>query len=150
MCGKYTSEEICAVVSKKCNLEYDYLWEVFVHDCKTMQITRALLSSILALRTNFYIVLITGNMDCFTRFTVPTLRLEYYFNKIVNSADEGQMKTDDNGATFLTYVQGDITQAFLIEDSEKSCCVFKKLGGKALQVTKATSTLSHLQSLIFQ
>ena len=148
MKGVYASEEINELVSKETGLRYEYLWETFVHDCKTMYVSKEILEKVKLLRNQFHIVLITGNMDCFTRFTVPSLKLQEYFNVIVNSYEEKQLKTDENGYTFTKHLKGDIQNAILIEDSEKSCEVFNNLGGKAYQVTDNSGTLKHLYNLI--
>ena len=147
MCGTYTSEDINQLVSKKTKLVYAYLWQNFVYDCQTMRIDPEILAVVTALRQHYSVVLITGNMDCFSRFTIPALRLEKYFDRIVNSADEGQLKTENNGETFLKYLTGNINDAILIEDSPTSCTLFTTLGGTALPVTEQHSALQHLQSI---
>ena len=135
MRGKYSSEEINARVAKETGLNYQYLWETFVYDCNTMTVRKELLELIYKLRIRFHVVLITGNMDCFSRFTVPSLLLNQYFDVIVNSYNEKQLKTDDDGSSFIKYVKGDIGNAYLVEDSITSCAIFKKLGGTAYTVT---------------
>ncbi len=147
MRGKYSSEEINTLVAKETGLNYQYLWETFVHDCNTMTVRKELLELIHDLKNRFHVVLITGNMDCFNRFTVPSLRLFEYFDVIVNSYDEKILKTDDNGSSFIKYVKGDIENAYLVEDSIKSCAIFKKLGGTAYTVTGSEDTYQCLLNL---
>lgn len=147
MRGAYTSEEINELVAKGTGLDYEYIWSVFVHDCKTMSVQSEILNQINQLRNKFHVVLITGNMDCFSRFTVPSLQLDSYFDVIVNSFDEKQLKTDDAGFSFMKHVKGNIQEAILIEDSEKSCEIFKGLGGNAYRVINREDTLKHLQNL---
>ena len=147
MRGVYTSEQINELVSKETGLDYEYLWAAFMHDCKTMSVQPEILNQINQLRSEYHVVLITGNMDCFSRFTVPALQLGEYFDVIVNSFDEKQLKTDDNGSSFIKYVKGSIQDAILIEDSEKSCEIFKGLGGNAYRVINRDDTLKHLQNL---
>lgn len=148
MRGTYTSEEINGLVAKEAGLDYEYVWSVFVHDCKTMSVQSEILNQINQLRNKFHAVLITENMDCFSRFTVPSLQLESYFDVIVNSFEEKRLKTDNAGSSFIKHVKGNIQEAILIEDSEKSCETFKSLGGNALRVTSRGDTLKHLQSLV--
>lgn len=147
MRGVYTSEQINELVSKETGLDYEYLWATFIHDCKTMSVQLEILNPINQLRSKYHVVLITGNMDCFSRFTVPALQLGEYFDVIVNSFDEKQLKTDDNGSSFIKYVKGSIQDAILIEDSEKSCEIFKGLGGNAYRVINRDDTLKHIQNL---
>jgi FMN phosphatase YigB (HAD superfamily) len=148
MRSEYTSEEINELVAKETGLDYEYLWDAFVHDCKNMTVPAEILELIKRLRNKFHVVLMTGNMDCFSRFTIPALELDKYFDVIVNSFDEKRLKTDDNGLSFMKYVKGNIQDAILIEDSERSCEVFKGLGGNACQVMNNDDTLMYLQNLI--
>ena len=87
-------------------------------------------------------------MDSFDRFTVPTLKLASYFDVIVNSYTEGQLKTENNGESFLTYLKGLISDAILIDDSQKSCEVFAQVGGTAFQVIRENPATYYLQNLV--
>jgi len=148
MCGKHTSEAINQFVSQETGLEYKMLWDVFVNDCKTMAVDHELLEQIGQLRQKFHVVLITGNMDCFDRFTVPSLRLHNKFDVIVNSFNEGQLKYDRNGETFLKYTLGNFDDAILIDDSTTACDVFRELGGMAQQVTETISAHHYIENLL--
>jgi FMN phosphatase YigB (HAD superfamily) len=148
MKGKYSSEEINRFVAKETGTEYDLLWNIFQNDCKTMNIDSQIFALLKHLRAHYHLVLITANMDCFNRFTVPALHLENYFDVIVNSWNERQLKTDNNGESFIKYLQGPIEQSYLIEDSPHSCKTFTELGGTALQVTSDNTAIFHLEQLI--
>lgn len=145
--GKHTSEEINQFVSNHTHIPYERLWSVFVHDCETMHIEKNILNMFCQLRHQFYLVLITGNMDCFDRFTVPALKLHDYFDAIVNSYNEKQLKNDKDGESFLKYLHGNIRDALLLEDSEKNCATFETLGGTAYRVTPETTALHHLEKI---
>ncbi len=147
MRGVYSSEEINQMVAKETSVEYDSLWSLFVRDCQTMRVEPEILALINDLRNSFHVVLITGNMDCFSRFTVPSLQLNKYFDAIVNSFDEKQLKSENGGNSFTKYVKGKITDAILIEDSENSCKVFESLGGTAYRVASQSDTLKHLKNI---
>ena len=113
-----------------------------------MRIDQQIFDLLALLRPRYYLVLITGNMDSFDRFTAPALQLVNYFDTIVNSYTEGQLKTDNNGASFFKYLKGSITDAVLIEDSPKSCDLFTQIGGTAMRVTPEHSSVLHLQNLV--
>jgi len=147
MKGVYSSEEINRIVAKETNIDYESLWNLFVRDCQTMRIESEILALINDLRDIFHVVLITGNMDCFSRFTVPSLHLNEYFDVIVNSFDEKQLKSENDGNSFTKHVKGKITDAILIEDSENSCKVFESLGGTAYKVCSPDDTLKYLNIL---
>ena len=150
MRGKYTSEQITEFVATETGLEYSYLWKIFQDDCKTMRVDEKIFDLITKLRESYYLVLITGNMDSFDRFTAPALQLNSYFDVVVNSCTVGQLKTENNGASFLKYLKGLIMEAVLIEDSQKSCDVFTQLGGTALQVNFDFSIMYRLQNVVNQ
>ena len=93
------------------------------------------------------VVLVTDNMDCFDRFTVPELSLNTVFDDIANSYDHGRLKTEQNGETFTKYLSGTIAHAMLVDDSKTSCQFFEKLGGTSYEVTKAKLAIRHLKDL---
>lgn len=148
MRGNVTSEDVNRFVAKETSITYESLWYTFVKDCENMLVDQAILNELQSLRKKFHLVLITGNMDCFDRFTVPALNLTSYFDAIVNSFNEGKLKTDNEGETFKKYVMGSLNQAILIDDSEKSCAVFSGIGGTALQVSAENTTEKYLKELV--
>lgn len=134
MFGGYTSEQVNELVSREINFPYQELWDVFVEDCKTMNVSTQTLEKIGKLKSEFQTVLITGNMDCFDRFTVPSLHLNKYFDKIANSYTEKRFKSDQNGASFtkvLNEMGAGVGKSIVIDDSPKTCEVFTGLGGIA-------------------
>ncbi len=145
MRGEHTSEEINKKLAPELGVEYDYLWNIFVDDCKNMRVDTIVLEKINNLRENFTTILMTDNMDCFDRFTVPALRLNLYFDMIVNSYNEKVLKNDNEGALFKNYLKefnSDVRASYLIDNSEKTCALFQRLGGQAFFVT-AEKPLSH-------
>jgi FMN phosphatase YigB (HAD superfamily) len=147
MRGTYTAEDINHFVSEKTGIPYERLWGVFVDGCKSMVVSQDILKQIDRLRGRYYTVLVTGNMDSFDRFTVPSLKLAEYFDIIVNSYTEQVLKFENDGATFKKYLKGNMNDAILIEDSQKSCDTFERLGGTVYQVTHEHSALSYLTQL---
>lgn len=105
MRGKYTAEEVNRIVSEKTEIPYKRLWDVFVKDCKTMHIQKGNLEKLNSFRDQYTVILITGNMDSFSRFTHPALMLDNYFDHISNSFHEGIHKTDNGGEIFLKYIE---------------------------------------------
>ncbi len=151
MRGKHTSEEINKLLSERANLPEKEVWESFVSDCQKMKVDNKTIEIIQKLRKKHNVILITGNMDCFSRFTVPSLKLDRLFDRVINSYDTGMLKTDDNGKQFfncLNVYNSNISESYLIEDSANTCEVFTKLGGKALKVNKKEDTLTHLNKFL--
>ena len=147
MRGRHSSESINKFVSEKTGMDYETLWKSFVSDCRTMRVSETLLQAIGLLRERFHTVLLTGNMDCFDRFTVPALKLDQYFDAIVNSYNEGCLKSENGGASFRRHLKGDISDAVLIDDSPANCAAFERLGGTALCATSQQVTMRHLTTL---
>jgi hypothetical protein len=143
MRGKHTAKHINQLVAKEIDVSPEWLWEIFVMDCKTMKVSLKTLKKISSLRDRFIVILMTGNMDSFTDFTVPSLELEKYFDCISNSYHEKRHKTDDNGILFSEYAHrygpSSLEASYLIDDSSDVCRVFSSLGGTAFQVTQDCS-----------
>lgn len=138
MIGRTTSEEVNRLVADRIGMPYEKLWDIFVRDCETMHVSKSALNLIQKLRTTQTAILITGNMDSFTRFTVPALKLDSYFDRIVSSHEEGMGKTDNDGELFLKYANlydASIEDSKMYDDSLQVCEVFQKLGGTAYLVT---------------
>jgi len=150
MRGRLSSERIVEICSKDLSIPYDYLWRIFVEECKTMKVPKESLDRISSLRLSFYTVLITDNMDSFSRFTAPSLNLNRYFDIIANSADSGILKLDNDGFIFKTIsakLQSPLSVSILFDDSLKTCELFATLGGKSNLVTKSKDLLFYLKSL---
>ncbi len=150
MKGKYTSEEVHKRLADDLGIDYDHIWQVFVRDCENMSIDENLLNGISNLRSRYNVILCTDNMDCFSRFTVPSLRLKDYFDEIINSYDKGISKNDNDGELFQKTVSGygsSIAESILIDNSKNTCNIFEKLGGKTCFVTKDQPLGTWLKSL---
>ena len=151
MRGQHSAEEISKIVSEKIDVPFEVVWSSFVDECKTMEVSARALDCLSQLRDRYVLVLITGNMDSFGRFTVPALRLDEYFDAISSSFDEGQFKTDNGGDLFLRYAQQfgvSIRDCLVLDDSAHVCGVFESLGGAAFRVTPEQDVLVHLKNLI--
>jgi len=134
MRGRYTAEEINQLVAKTMDFPYEELWELFVNDCESMEVSVDTLERLSALRDRYTVILITGNMDSFSRFTAPALNLDKYFDYISNSYYEGKHKTDNDGEIFTEYATKygvPLNECFVIDDSKNVCATFEQLGGTA-------------------
>lgn len=150
MRGKYSAEEINQFVAEKIGMPFRELWELFVDDCKTMHVSPQVLDQITELRKKYLVILLTGNMDSFTRFTVPALNLEKYFDHISNSYYEGRHKTDDGGQLFLDYAEKynvPLSTCIVIDNSKTVCSLFQELGGTAYHVTPEIDVLQHFATI---
>ena len=156
MRGDYDSEKICEILSRELRIEYKILWDALLADCRAMRVSADDLRKIGLLRKNYITAIITVNMDCFDRFIVPALGLDKYFDFIINSCNEGVFKYWENNKgnkgglleVALSRTGADINRSILIDDSEKACAEFEKLGGRALMVCGPEDLGCWLDSLL--
>ena len=151
MIGKTSSEDVIQLTAKSCDLDYKWLWPLFVADCKNMNLASGLREKILLLKEHYNVVLITGNMDCFNRFTRPQHNLDECFDLIINSCDQGYLKTDHNGRAFAdalkTYKMAAINSV-LVDDSQTAGDIFTALGGYHHAVKSPIETSTYLGNLL--
>ncbi|WP_326492235.1 HAD family hydrolase [Rhizobium leguminosarum] len=151
MRGRHTAEEVNGMVAAALDMLYDEVWEIFVADCQSMQVSPATLARLSRVRLVANVILVTGNMDSFSRFTVPALRLDQHFDAISNSYNEGRLKTDNGGALFMQYADqfgASIQDCAVVDDSEEVCSTFAQLGGTPLLVTAERTTDAILDGLL--
>lgn len=151
MIGKYSSEDIHKILSKNIGVSYELLFDVFKHDCKNIQISQKILNKLIQLKDNYYLILSTGNMDCFNRFTLPAKPLLVdIFDEIHNSYNFKLLKSSNDGEYFRNTIQNKKTifkNCYLIDDSENTCKIFENNGGKAFCLKKESEILKCLDKL---
>lgn len=150
MRGLKTAEDIAAHASESLDIEYEELWNCFETDCLTMHVEPDTLDHIRDMQSRFQTILVTDNMDSFDRFTLPSLRLNEYFNATVNSARWGVLKGDKAGGLFAEVIAQyglDVKTTHLIDNSEKNCRIFEELGGQSHLVHKREDIDTVLESI---
>lgn len=150
MKGKRTAEEVNQILAEQLGIPFEELWSIFVKDAETMAVSQAVLEVIGKLRDRYTTILITVNMDSFSRFTVPALKLNSYFDAISNSYYEGKFKSDNGGEVFKEYLEkysAPVESSILIDDSPSACETFRSLGGITYQATTGEDIAFHLKSL---
>ncbi len=149
MRGKYSSEQIHDFIEESLGFFKSELFPIFVEERKSLEISELLVSKLRELREDYQIILVTDNMDCLDRWTIPN-NLETFsvFHQIYNSCNLGLLKTDDSGKVFkvIAKEQGlHFENCFLIDDSVKNCEFFEQLGGTSYNVTGEENVLKVLQ-----
>lgn len=138
MRGRYTAEQVNRLLADELGLPFSSLWQLFVADCRSMRVDAEILARLSTLRQAATVILITDNMDSFSRFTIPALGLDAVFDAICNSARAGRLKTSENGALYLHYVRScgaNIEDCTVLDDARDACDLFEHLGGTAHRVT---------------
>ncbi|MFA5954137.1 MAG: hypothetical protein WC817_01190 [Patescibacteria group bacterium] len=151
MKGEYTAEEVNKFVAGQIGVPFEKLWNVFVEDCRTMKVSEQALKKLHTLRDRFTVVLLTGNMDSFSRFTVPALQLEKYFDLISNSHSERKHKTDNEGGLFVEYarkLEVSLKDCLLVDNSPEACALFENLGGVSYLVTPEKDVNYYLAQIV--
>lgn len=136
--GYYTSEQVNKRIADTFDYRYEDLWDIFVKDCQTMFIRPKTLELIQRARSKYKIILLTDNMDCFDRFTIPSLQLDKCFDQIINSYNYGVTKADINGGLFACLNMKTLEGGVFIDNSDENCQSFKKLGGQSYLVNAPT------------
>jgi len=151
MLGEFTSEKVHQIIVDNLGAPYQELFDIFVEDCKRLDISRPILQSIQALRKDWYCVLRTDNMDTFHRFTLPANPyLAEAFDEVHSSYLLRQLKKSDGGAYYTETVKNlnsEINNCVLIDDSLSNCRLFEKLGGRAYCPRGETEVISALENL---
>lgn len=151
MRGKHSAEEINRLVAGEINVPFEELWNLFVQDCRTFSVSPPVLEAISSRRNSHSVILITDNMDSFTRFTAPSLGLEKYFDHVSNSFYEKLRKADNGGELFRRHAQthgASLAGSVLIDNSPANCAVFEALGGVAYQVTPERDIMYYLEHFV--
>lgn len=151
MRGQKSSEDINKIISERCDLDYNMIWEFFVKDCENMYIPEDILTALSSCKKNNTLILITDNMDCFNRFTKKQLKLSEYFHYIFNSYDYGILKDDPlQKGLFRKIVdmyKFDIQKSVLLDNSQKNCDLFSQLGGSSFLVKDKRDVVSIFKML---
>lgn len=151
MLGDYTSEQIHRILEDKIGVPYDELWKVFVDDCSNIDISLNVIEKLRQLKQDYYLILSTGNMDYFDRFTVQNNPiLGKTFDEIENSYNIKLLKSSNGGEYFKNKAENlgkNMTDCFVLDDSENVCRLFTELGGKSFCVYGEEEVLSALEVL---
>jgi FMN phosphatase YigB (HAD superfamily) len=150
MRGEYSSEDICDLLSLSVHLDRNTLFNDLKTSCEHLTLDKNIAAGISRARSGYHVVLATDNMDCFSRFSVPALKLRSVFHDILISSDLKRLKNDDGGAFFTSYLTEagtDIRHATLIDDNADTCALFRSIGGNALRTDGPNSTIRLLESL---
>jgi len=150
MLGIITAETICDVIAKNDSSTSTMLFDALIESCAGMCVDSNIIETIQKLRDDHHIVLVTDNMDCFSRFTVPQTGIAEWTDAILNSADLKRFKTDEQGKTFFDAARDlhiPFHQTICIDDSSVTCDVVRSLGGTAMQTTGVEKTLEILKGI---
>jgi FMN phosphatase YigB (HAD superfamily) len=155
MRGYISAEQIVSEIVSLTGYDYHHLMAELEKSCRAMVFTHPeVLDAIQAKRRQgIKVVLATNNMDTFDRWTVPSLKLEQYFDDILNSAERGALKediTEDNRSLFFDhYLSRNAirpNETLLIDDRDLAKPI-QEIGIHFMKVTPSFNVVDALKSL---
>lgn len=134
MRGAMSAQDINRTVAKHTGIDYEELNKLFVDSIRNMQLDERIIDVARELKQSGRALgIVTDNMDVFSEITVSNHKLNELFDTIVNSADHGYLKKDENGKLFDIAMsaigENDIRNTLLIDDSADTIELYKKRGG---------------------
>lgn len=151
MLVELTSEKVHRIIEINTSISYEFLFPLFVEDCKTIDISESILDQIELLKEKYYCILATDNMDSLERYTLPAYpRIQQVFHQIDNSYHNKMFKKSNNGEYFLKRTREmnvPFSQCILIDDSKGICSIFESHDGQAFNVTGENNVIQALTSL---
>lgn len=150
MTGCYSSEEICDHLEECSGISSKKLFSELQTYCSNTLIRPEIIKTIEQLRLRHHIIIVTDNMDCFSRFTVPALHIQNWTDAISNSSQVKRLKNEHGGKTFQDIADQlhiPMAKTFCIDDNPETCKIIRSLGGTAMQTTGESQTLEILTSI---
>jgi len=148
---KKSSEDIANFLDSILDSGYEEILSTLKNDCEHIDISKAILKSLEELKNYYHIILITDNMDCFYRRTIPSNKDMFeIFDDIWDSFRYWYFKKEYDWKAFSTYVenfQSQIENCYLIDDSENNCKAFSLLWWKAIHISKWEDVTKRIDSI---
>ncbi len=151
MIGGKTSEEVCLFLADYCSTWYEEILNTLIQDCKTIDISAAIMEQLRRLKPHYHIILATDNMDCFNRWTLPHHPIiAQTFDHIRDSYTHKHPKKEDGWKAFLSMIDernAKIENCILIDDSKNNCKIFEQIGWQAFALNNENDVLAKLDSI---
>ena len=152
MCGYKIADNVVQYVADVTGLDYGELITELQRSCENMTfIDEDVIQSIQQIRDKgSKVVIATDNMDTFSRWTVPALKLEDYFDGILLSVDRGALKSHisaDGTSPFFNHFflsTGIKPSETTLIDNSLDTKVVEELGMKFLHVSDDSPLSSQL------
>lgn len=157
MRGKYTSEEVIQEIAQKSQESPSVILNELIKSCQAMKMFSDRLPELIVKlkKEGVKTVLVTDNMDCFSRWAVPSLSLQEIFNDILNSYYTKLLKSDldDKGKSillekYITNNELNREHCVLIDDSQNLKPIAQKSGITFFHATNKKSTEMYLLKIL--
>jgi len=159
MRGKMNAEEISTMLADRFGYSRDTIFQDLKESCESMRlVSEDILPLVKKLRdSGTKCVIATDNMDTFTRFTVPALGLEKYFDDVLNSFELKVLKQDvdernpDRIPFFDKYLKENALrceEVALIDDCAYEVDSYQRRGFDILQIFSPDDFVGKLKQLV--
>jgi len=155
MRGKFSTEDVLRKIAHETNTGYEKVFREFIKGCESMEyVSDDIPCTIETLKRNgYYVVIATNNMDCFTRWTVPFMKLDKLFDDVLNSYYLKGLKHDtENGISVFFkkfFEKYDIApkECIFFDDSTDKEGYIASLGIEYVQIENSEDLMKRLKSL---
>lgn len=136
MRGKINAVKINQIIAEHTGINYEKLYKLFVESVRKMKVDERIIDVVQELKQDGRTLgIVTDNMDVFTEITASNHNLNELFDTIVNSADYGYLKKDENGKLFdiamAAVGENNFSRTLLIDDSVSTIELYRQRGGNA-------------------
>ncbi|MEI7741737.1 MAG: hypothetical protein WCJ29_04490 [bacterium] len=151
MRAKTSSEDVCEILSAETQLSSKELFSALQKSCEDISLSTAMVSALSEVSRKADLVLVSDNMDCFERWTLPNLKKLGVFSGFYLSSAIKRLKNDNGGLTLAEACRAyniNPQEASLIDDSKPTRDIFESLGGRAHEVSNPADTERTLKELL--
>jgi hypothetical protein len=136
MRGELSSEKICQTIAEETTFSESDIFNDLKESCAVMEFVDPEIPELIKkIRARgIKVVLATDNMDCFSRFTVPALKLKELFDDVLVSCDTKILKVEVRESCipffkkFLTENNLKYSDTVLLDDSDWFAEAYEALG----------------------
>lgn len=137
---KKSSEDMAIFLDSILDSDYEDILTTLKNDCENIDISESIITALWNLKQYYHIILITDNMDCFSRRIIPNNKEIFeIFDDIWDSFRYWYFKKEFEWKSFISYIdkfQAQIENCYLIDDSENNCKAFSLLWWKTIHINK--------------
>ncbi len=156
MRGELNYKDIVDKISSSSTLSIDIVLKAFKDSCSAMELDSPLFIELIQLvrAKGIKVVIATDNMDVFTKFTVPSLKLNRYFDHIISSHQVGYVKDDIVYGKIMFFEEYLIknsfkySEAMIFDDSITTEDSYKTLEMKFLKINTPSDVINGLKDIL--
>lgn len=157
MRGEFSAEDIVGKMSQDTGIDSNMILGELRRSCEEMRYCIDNLEDIIGRlqASGIKVVIATDNMDTFSRFTIPAMRLDAIFDGILSSYDIGCLKDDDHPDDSIPFFEEYLAKrgwnyadAILLDDSPDKRGKYKRLGFERVLIDSPKSLRVELERFV--